>query len=50
MSSSMASWLDAQAAVREHRGLVRAPSVVDAGVVDLASNDYLGLGEGSTLG
>lgn len=49
MSSSMASWLDAQAAVREHRGLVRAPSVVDAGVVDLASNDYLGLAKDPRL-
>nr|WP_236593472.1 8-amino-7-oxononanoate synthase [Paenarthrobacter ureafaciens] len=49
MSSSMESWLDAQAVVRERRGLVRTPSVVDAGVVDLASNDYLGLAKDPRL-
>lgn len=45
MSRSMSRWLAQQAAVRERRGLVRNPSPRRANdrVVDLASNDYLGL-------
>ncbi|WP_446681227.1 8-amino-7-oxononanoate synthase, partial [Arthrobacter ramosus] len=41
----MTVWLEQQAAVRERRGLVRAPMTRLGGdpEVDLASNDYLGL-------
>nr|WP_231938405.1 8-amino-7-oxononanoate synthase [Arthrobacter sp. B6] len=45
MSSSMAQWLENQAAVRDRRGLVRRPlpREADEQFIDLASNDYLGL-------
>ena len=45
MSRSMTRWLEQQAHVRERRGLVRRPVARRAGerVIDLASNDYLGL-------
>lgn len=55
MSVSMTAWLEQQAGVRERRGLVRKPSLrgpqgahgSDSGgqrrMIDLASNDYLGL-------
>ncbi|MEV7134681.1 8-amino-7-oxononanoate synthase [Arthrobacter sp. NPDC093128] len=45
MSTSMAQWLERQAAVRERRGLVRSPlpRTADERFIDLASNDYLGL-------
>lgn len=45
MSTSMAQWLERQAAVRDRRGLVRRPLARDADerFIDLASNDYLGL-------
>ncbi|MFE4198373.1 8-amino-7-oxononanoate synthase [Paenarthrobacter sp. NPDC056912] len=41
----MTDWLEDQARVRERRGLVRTPLVRTASrhVIDLASNDYLGL-------
>lgn len=41
----MTHWLQDQARVRERRGLVRSPLVrgVNPGMIDLASNDYLGL-------
>nr|WP_077488721.1 8-amino-7-oxononanoate synthase [Sinomonas mesophila] len=41
----MTRWLEQQAHVRERRGLVRGPVARRAGerVIDLASNDYLGL-------
>nr|WP_238324526.1 8-amino-7-oxononanoate synthase [Paenarthrobacter aurescens] len=45
MSAAMTHWLQDQARVRERRGLVRSPLVrgVNPGMIDLASNDYLGL-------
>jgi 8-amino-7-oxononanoate synthase len=45
MSASMTQWLERQAAVRDRRGLVRrpVPRAADEQVIDLASNDYLGL-------
>ena len=54
MSVSMTAWLEQQAEVRERRGLVRKPTVrgpqgapgKEGGhrrMIDLASNDYLGL-------
>ncbi|MCD4852176.1 8-amino-7-oxononanoate synthase [Arthrobacter sp. AK01] len=45
MSTAMATWLQEQARVRERRGLVRMPQVrrADHRMIDLASNDYLGL-------
>lgn len=41
----MTQWLQDQAHVRERRGLVRSPLVrgTNHGMIDLASNDYLGL-------
>nr|WP_248760853.1 8-amino-7-oxononanoate synthase [Pseudarthrobacter sp. SSS035] len=46
MSNSMTQWLERQAAVRDRRGLVRRPfaRVACEQFIDLASNDYLGLG------
>ena len=57
MSLSMTAWLEQQTEVRERRGLVRKPTVRGPGsdgatgshrgghrgIIDLASNDYLGL-------
>lgn len=41
--TALAAWLDDRARVRRARGLEREDRVVPAGVLDLASNDYLGL-------
>ncbi|MFP5367665.1 MAG: 8-amino-7-oxononanoate synthase, partial [Actinomycetes bacterium] len=45
MSTSMTQWLEQQASVRDRRGLVRRPLPrnADEQLIDLASNDYLGL-------
>lgn len=45
MSTSMIQWLEGQSAIRERRGLVRRPlpRAVGEKIIDLASNDYLGL-------
>lgn len=45
MSTSTTQWLEQQAEVRQRRGLVRRPLARRAGesLIDLASNDYLGL-------
>lgn len=40
--TAMADWLDSRAAVRQRRGLQRT-ATQQVGLVDLASNDYLGL-------
>ncbi|WP_454812537.1 8-amino-7-oxononanoate synthase [Paenarthrobacter nitroguajacolicus] len=47
----MTQWLEEQARVRERRGLVRSPLVRVANdrMVDLASNDYLGLATDARL-
>ncbi|WP_375164199.1 8-amino-7-oxononanoate synthase [Paenarthrobacter sp.] len=47
----MTRWLEEQARVRERRGLVRSPSVRRANhrMIDLASNDYLGLATDNRL-
>lgn len=45
MSAAMTEWLERQARVRDRRGLVRRPfpRAANERVIDLASNDYLGL-------
>ncbi len=42
-TTAMDSWLQSRADVRERRGLVRHDALRRPGMIDLASNDYLGL-------